>query len=424
MTRHITFSAEEVIRAVGARVGELQRRFQQELETRMTTETAERLIGEVRADLDAIRRSLDEAVAANNHDADFDSLEQRLATLRQHVDANLESMLKAADAEEHFTAFQGDLDALKDGFDAQFRAIGETESEAVAGITERMADMQKCMDEQAGRYWTAADADKFAECMMQDLVAIRSEFKAQIEEQVAETFEEQAEDKLSDWREMRIKAEQFLLELDRRRETVLDEVRRSIEAFKAIPPAKDGDRGETGEQGPTGEKGETGDKGEKGERGETGERGADGVPGEKGERGETGERGADGLSMRFLGLWQKGNEYRRGDFVTKDGSLWSAMKTTMDEPGESGDFRLCVMRGKQGAKGDKGESGAQGVTGPRGEKGSIGPRGPKIIELRFTRHNVLAIDEEGNEIVTDASEMIVGIRDAVVDLLRTKGFDV
>lgn len=489
------FTSGEVIEAVGTRIGELQRTFEKQLQSRMAVEDATKLYEELQASLVALRKGLEDQITSIDEriasivqtgkaieEQRFPAIDERIERqAQQFTDEQTQTRKTVEEAGSKLEAFQSDLDALHDNFSEQIRERDEQKTEQIALVADAIKSLEKRLDEQLASRITSTDADKrFAEFQTEfqsvnnvieertkafaqsesekitaftdriddlqrrldgvaqlrdeekeriqsDLSAIRQDLELRLQTLVEESFDRHTEEQMRDWRDIKVKVEQYFIDFDRRRDALLEEHRQAVEAFKAIPPAKDGVKGErgekgetgsNGEQGPQGEKGETGEKGEPGEKGERGEQG---TPGEKGDRGE---RGADGMSMRFLGLWNKENEYRQGDFVTKDGSLWSAMKTTMDEPGTSNAFRLVVMRGKQGQKGEKGTNGLPGPAGPRGEKGDTGPRGPKIIELRFNRHNAIAVDEDGNEIVTDATELIVGIRDAVIDLLRTKGYDV
>lgn len=60
------------------------------------------------------------------------------------------------------------------------------------------------------------------------------------------------------------------------------------------------------------------------------------------------------------GVHRTGEQYRKGDGVTYQGSYWIALKDTTGKPGDSPDWRLSVKKGrdgKDGVKGDKGDPG-------------------------------------------------------------------
>jgi len=112
-----------------------------------------------------------------------------------------------------------------------------------------------------------------------------------------------------------------------------------------------------------GEKGDQGERGTQGEKGDLGPTGECGPPGDKGEPGSPGDRGLTGIgiagvepvkgypglirimledgsisepisiaSMRFLGLYEPGNNYERGDIVLLGYVLWIASEPTGDVP--------------------------------------------------------------------------------------------
>lgn len=112
-----------------------------------------------------------------------------------------------------------------------------------------------------------------------------------------------------------------------------------------------GRQGLTGESGP---KGDQGDQGDRGLTGETGRAGRDGSPGERGPRG-FGIARVEGLSdqpgfmrvvlddgslsepidlgsIRYVGLYIPGNDYRRGDIVRLGFALWIAAEDTSEVP--------------------------------------------------------------------------------------------
>ena len=55
---------------------------------------------------------------------------------------------------------------------------------------------------------------------------------------------------------------------------------------------------------------------------------------------------------KYLGVHEHGRAYGKGDFVTKDGSLWAALRDHPGEPGtERSGWRLAVKRGRDGRDG-------------------------------------------------------------------------
>lgn len=94
---------------------------------------------------------------------------------------------------------------------------------------------------------------------------------------------------------------------------------------------------------------------------------------------------------------------------------------TMHGENGGGHWSLVASRG---AKGNQGAVGLRGDQGPAGPAGPAGPPAPRFIEFRMHGHELVAIDEEGQELRSDATELIRGVRDAVIDMLRIKGLDV
>jgi integrin beta 3 len=193
-----------------------------------------------------------------------------------------------------------------------------------------------------------------------------------------------------------------------------------------------GERGLPGLPGPQGERGLPGDRGEKGEKGLQGDRGPagegmpgrdglPGVPGRQGERGLDGKDGKDGRdgkdgidgagfdtwavgydnerTVTFIcgsgekekkfsfeipvlldrGVWRDDVTYRKGDCVSRNGSIFIAQAQTKDIPGNgSKDWRLSVKHGRDGRDG---KDGAPGPEGPQGRPGrdltQLGPDGSK-----------------------------------------------
>lgn len=157
---------------------------------------------------------------------------------------------------------------------------------------------------------------------------------------------------------------------DEIRNELLVEIRAQIPEAVPGPPGPAGERGADGGQGPVGP---IGPQGERGERGETGERGADGMPGRDGApgpQGERGERGADGIATReelealieerfadiqirsladwYQGVFRPDIDYRRGNLVQWDGSLFLAQKDTRATPTDGTDWRLVTKKGRDG----------------------------------------------------------------------------
>jgi hypothetical protein len=52
--------------------------------------------------------------------------------------------------------------------------------------------------------------------------------------------------------------------------------------------------------------------------------------------------------FKYVGTHKRGSEYRKNNFVTHGGSLWTALRDTTQTPSQSGDWQLCVKRGKDG----------------------------------------------------------------------------
>ena len=183
-------------------------------------------------------------------------------------------------------------------------------------------------------------------------------------------------------------------------------LRGEVAALKAqLATVAKGDRGEQGPPGPPGEAGADGAVGRPGRdgrdgvRGEKGEQGLAGpqgesVRGERGEKGEPGEPGVgyddliieegdDGVKLlarrenqtKLVGIipafidrggWSGTANYYRGNAVTYQGSLWTALRDTKGKPGFSPDWRLAVKRGNDGKDGDPGKDGTPGPEGRAG----------------------------------------------------------
>jgi hypothetical protein len=52
--------------------------------------------------------------------------------------------------------------------------------------------------------------------------------------------------------------------------------------------------------------------------------------------------------LRYLGVYQRAMDYRRGDATTHDGSLWIATDDTRGQPGVDANWQLAVKRGRDG----------------------------------------------------------------------------
>lgn len=50
--------------------------------------------------------------------------------------------------------------------------------------------------------------------------------------------------------------------------------------------------------------------------------------------------------VSYRGVYQRSEDYKRGDLVTFGGSMWHATRNTTDEPGASRDWQLAVKKGR------------------------------------------------------------------------------
>ncbi len=50
--------------------------------------------------------------------------------------------------------------------------------------------------------------------------------------------------------------------------------------------------------------------------------------------------------VRYRGVYQRSEDYKRGDLVTFEGSMWHATRDTIEEPGASKDWQLAVKKGR------------------------------------------------------------------------------
>lgn len=55
-------------------------------------------------------------------------------------------------------------------------------------------------------------------------------------------------------------------------------------------------------------------------------------------------------NLGYRGVWQAAGRYRRGNFVSHDGSMWHANTDTCAKPGTSNDWSLAVKRGKDAGR--------------------------------------------------------------------------
>jgi hypothetical protein len=166
-------------------------------------------------------------------------------------------------------------------------------------------------------------------------------------------------------------------------------------------------RGRQGDDGPPGPPGLPGERGPRGEKGDQGERGDVGPPGPRGEIGPAGESGPPGPQgvgirrfeavpgrlgmvravlddgtisepialgeMRFVGVYQPGESYDRGDIVRFGYHLWIATETTEEVPTTNSTVWALFLTGVD----PSGTGGA--ASGPGG-----GPGLPEL-DLRYVR---------------------------------------
>jgi hypothetical protein len=55
--------------------------------------------------------------------------------------------------------------------------------------------------------------------------------------------------------------------------------------------------------------------------------------------------------FRYLGAWQEGKRYRRGNFVTLGGSIWHANSDSDSRPGSDDTWTLACKSGRDGRDG-------------------------------------------------------------------------
>jgi hypothetical protein len=77
------------------------------------------------------------------------------------------------------------------------------------------------------------------------------------------------------------------------------------------------------------------------------------MPGPPGDPGPPGKDGADGTAgLAYLGVYQDGKSYDRGELVTWAGSAWHCNEATTTKPGDSSKaWTLMVKRGRDGKDG-------------------------------------------------------------------------
>jgi hypothetical protein len=52
--------------------------------------------------------------------------------------------------------------------------------------------------------------------------------------------------------------------------------------------------------------------------------------------------------IRYRGVWQPGEQYRKNNSCTYDGGFWMCLRDTQGNPGLSLDWQLAVRKGKDG----------------------------------------------------------------------------
>ena len=525
------FSAAEVIKALGAELGELERNLQEQIDALRqlvgdkagqdaidkvvsSFETASAAISDkigkrIEERAEAVKAEQDQAVEASVKsvqemlDAGIAKLEEQIAS-KLDKDARQELVEKInndiADLRAAFDVVAAQLrertedadkslltvqDELKDVLDSLAKDIKLAEGEAFKhvdqlridlmgkltefaealrmeaaevddGTGKRLATLQKHIDEQVRATLNdidlvAAEGKKRGEQLQAEVQALREGIEPAIAAAVDKAFEAWDEAEAVQMRETHMLVERRLLDFEQEATETLQRLSRAITAVEARPPAKDGDKGERGEDGKDGLPGEPGLPGEKGEKGDPG---SDGAPGEKGDKGdpgepgepgpkgdkgdpgkdgapgakgEPGERGVDGRSVEYKDVWKDGYIYHRGELVTKNGSLWIALRETVDEPPDkmvakqaNPPWRLSALRGEKGAPGERGPRGEPGAPGPEGPVGPVG-KATRIVDIRLDRHKLTMIDDEGREYTSDATEFIIAVRDAVLAILDRQG---
>jgi hypothetical protein len=124
------------------------------------------------------------------------------------------------------------------------------------------------------------------------------------------------------------------------RATVALEVTRALQDIRSSLATPDPIPGPAGPQG---------DPGPPGEPGPAGERGADGVVSPESVAEQIGAAVLDHFRRFYNGVYDAAGEYRQGQAVTHDGSLWIATRDAPGKPGEDG-WQLAVKRGRDAAR--------------------------------------------------------------------------
>jgi hypothetical protein len=67
----------------------------------------------------------------------------------------------------------------------------------------------------------------------------------------------------------------------------------------------------------------------------------------------------DQPQLKYVGVWESGQNYERNSLCTRDGSLWIAKSNTGSCPGNPGgsDWRMVCKRGRDGKDGKDGRDG-------------------------------------------------------------------
>jgi hypothetical protein len=54
---------------------------------------------------------------------------------------------------------------------------------------------------------------------------------------------------------------------------------------------------------------------------------------------------AEMSEVKYCGVWQQSLTYKKGNFTTYGGSLWSCCRDTESRPGDGTDWQLCAKSG-------------------------------------------------------------------------------
>jgi hypothetical protein len=55
--------------------------------------------------------------------------------------------------------------------------------------------------------------------------------------------------------------------------------------------------------------------------------------------------------FRYRRVWRDGEQYRKNNFCTHDGSIWVYLRDTEGKPGQSLEWQLAVRKGRDGKDG-------------------------------------------------------------------------